>query len=162
MTFSQTRQPQHDPPARLNCKTARRPSSRRSATKGLRQNKKYNEEEIDFIVYSKVDRKIKWEEIVELFHNEFASRAEVERKDQGLQAVFYRANKELPVLADDGLCVYEKKDGLWVQQIRDLPVRKQDGTKFGLMKRYPERAMQYSWVHEDDKRKYSDLGESTT
>ncbi|PHH69801.1 hypothetical protein CDD82_7506 [Ophiocordyceps australis] len=121
-------------------------------------NQKYTTEQGDFIIYAWHDKNLKWANIREEFANRFGT--EPERTIQGLQAWYYRMNSRIPVWDEDGWLVFENEDDLEPKSIsikcRDRDSQDKPLSPLGLAQRYPERAMNYSWVDPELKRKARD------
>ncbi|KPM43525.1 hypothetical protein AK830_g3034 [Neonectria ditissima] len=119
-------------------------------------NQKYTTEEGDFIIYAWHDKKMKWQRIKQEFAARFGRTPE--RTVQGLQAWYYRMNQRIPIWDQDGWLIFDNEDELEPQHVgikcreRDT----QDVEPLGLAQRYPERAINYSWVDPELKRKAHD------
>ena len=125
-------------------------------------NQKYTTEEGDFIIYAWHDQKLKWQRIKEDFAAMFGRTPE--RTVQGLQAWYYRMNQRIPLWDKDGWLIFENEDDLEPKSV-SIKCRERDSQDkpmepLGLAQRYPERAMHYSWVGPELKRKSQDWGES--
>ncbi|KAH7329171.1 hypothetical protein B0I35DRAFT_404421 [Stachybotrys elegans] len=121
-------------------------------------NQKYTTEEGDFIIYAWHDRKLKWQRIKQDFAAMFGRTPE--RTVQGLQAWYYRMNQRIPLWDEDGWLCFENEDDLEPKHI-SIKCRDRDGQgkpsePLGLAQRYPERAIRYSWVDPELKRKAQD------
>jgi hypothetical protein len=77
---------------------------------GRHINQKYTTEQGDYIIYAWHDKKLKWAAIKEEFASMFGRTPE--RTVQGLQAWYYRMNKEIPVWDDDGWLIFEHEDAV--------------------------------------------------
>ena len=77
---------------------------------GRHINQKYTTEQGDYIIYAWHDKKLKWAAIKEEFATMFGKTPE--RTVQGLQAWYYRMNKEIPVWDDDGWLIFEHDDAI--------------------------------------------------
>lgn len=77
---------------------------------GRHINQKYTTEQGDYIIYAWHDKKLKWAAIKEEFASMFGKTPE--RTVQGLQAWYYRMNKEIPVWDDDGWLIFEHEDAV--------------------------------------------------
>jgi hypothetical protein len=87
-----------------------------------------------------------------------------ERTVQGLQAWYYRMNQRIPVWDQEGWLIFDNEDDLEPRQV-SIKCRDKDGQDkpmepLGLGQRYPERAIRYSWVDPELKRKSQDWGKS--
>lgn len=69
-----------------------------------RNNKKYSTEQNFFVCYHHCDLNLEWKVTEQLFAERYPE--EPNRTDQGLQSIFYRLNKECPVITDDKLLVF--------------------------------------------------------
>lgn len=124
-------------------------------------NQKYTTEEGDFIIYAWHDKKLKWQRIKQDFAAMFGRTPE--RTVQGLQAWYYRMNQRIPLWDQDGWLIFDNEDDLEPKHI-SIKCRERDSQDkpmepLGLAQRYPERAIHYSWVEPDLKRKSQDWGE---
>jgi hypothetical protein len=79
-------------------------------SEGRHINQKYTTEQGDYIIYAWHDKKLKWAAIKEEFASMFGRTPE--RTVQGLQAWYYRMNKEIPVWDDDGWLIFEHEDAV--------------------------------------------------
>ncbi len=123
-------------------------------------NQKYTTEEGDFIIYAWHDKKLKWQRIKQDFASMFGRTPE--RTVQGLQAWYYRMNQRIPLWDKDGWLIFESDEDLDPKHI-SIKCRERDSQDkpmepLGLAQRYPERAIHYSWVDHDVKRKSRDWG----
>ncbi|KAJ4158258.1 uncharacterized protein LMH87_008791 [Akanthomyces muscarius] len=121
-------------------------------------NQKYTTEEGDFIIYAWHDKKLKWQRIKQDFAAMFGRTPE--RTVQGLQAWYYRMNQRIPLWDKDGWLIFENDEDLEPKHI-GIKCRERDSQDrpmepLGLAQRYPERAINYSWVDPDVKRKSRD------
>ncbi|KND95199.1 hypothetical protein TOPH_00509 [Tolypocladium ophioglossoides CBS 100239] len=121
-------------------------------------NQKYTTEEGDFIIYAWHDKKLKWQRIKQDFAAMFGRTPE--RTVQGLQAWYYRMNQRIPLWDQDGWLIFDNEDDLEPKHI-SIKCRERDSQDkpmepLGLAQRYPERAIHYSWVEPDLKRKSQD------
>ncbi|EQL00941.1 hypothetical protein OCS_03345 [Ophiocordyceps sinensis CO18] len=124
-------------------------------------NQKYTTEEGDFIIYAWHDKKLKWQRIKQDFAAMFGRVPE--RTVQGLQAWYYRMNQRIPLWDQDGWLLFDNEDDLEPRYI-SIKCRERDSQDkpmepLGLAQRYPERAIHYSWVDPELKRKSQDWGE---
>lgn len=112
-----------------------------------RTNRKYTQEQIDFVLYLRVDRKMNWTEVIPAYMRQFPS--EVGRTTPGLQGSFYRENLAIPVTDPNGDLMFDENGEQIVQvsKVRDQP------KKIGLLDRYPDRALDYTWVEFKDKQR---------
>ncbi|KAG6062298.1 hypothetical protein E4U32_002541 [Claviceps aff. humidiphila group G2b] len=133
-----------------------------------RNNKKYTIEEVDFIVYAREDLRLSWHQVTRAFANLFHE-GRYERERPGIEGVYYRDNKEVPLLKSDGSLVFEwnDKEDKKKYEPRTKPVfcrdkenGEEDGTRtgLGLGHRHPERGMDYEWVQPDHRRQFQDWG----
>ncbi|PFH58980.1 hypothetical protein XA68_12956 [Ophiocordyceps unilateralis] len=121
-------------------------------------NQKYTTEEGDFIIYAWHDKKFKWQRIKQDFAAMFGRTPE--RTVQGLQAWYYRMNQRIPLWDQDGWLIFDNEDELEPKYI-SIKCRERDSQDkpmepLGLAQRYPERAIHYSWVDHELKRKAQD------
>lgn len=126
-------------------------------------NQKYTTEEGDFIIYAWHDKKLKWQRIKQDFATMFGRTPE--RTVQGLQAWYYRMNQRIPMWDKDGWLLFDNDDDLEPKHI-SIKCRERDSQDrpmepLGLAQRYPERAIHYSWVDPELKRKSRDWGKFT-
>ena len=129
------------------------PQTVRKVRKSPRKDKphyniKYTKEQHDFIVYAFVDLNKTWKVVEDMYAEQFPS-SELVRGPQGLQAMFYRLNKAIPMADRDGLLLF-KPD--FTVATMEVPVRHQRDNKIGLLDRAPERARNYGWVSDEHKR----------
>ncbi|KAG9250690.1 uncharacterized protein F5Z01DRAFT_356772 [Emericellopsis atlantica] len=115
--------------------------------------KKYTDEEGDFIIYMWTDKGLRWEEVGEAFRRRFGGPL---RSVQGLQGWYYRANRRIPVWDEDGWLVFENEDDPDPQTHR-IKRREREALP-GLCDRYPERAVGYVWVDRADAAQAGDWG----
>lgn len=125
-------------------------------------NQKYTTEEGDFIIYAWHDKKLKWQRIKQDFAAMFGRTPE--RTVQGLQAWYYRMNQRIPLWEEDGWLIFDNEDDLEPKHI-SIKCRERDSQDkpmepLGIAQRYPERAIHYSWVDPETKRKSRDWGMS--
>lgn len=123
-------------------------------------NQKYTTEEGDFIIYAWHDKKLKWQRIKQDFASMFGRTPE--RTVQGLQAWYYRMNQRIPLWDQDGWLLFDNEDDLEPKHV-SIKCRERDSQDkpmepLGIAQRYPERAIQYSWVDPELKRKAQDWG----
>ncbi|CAM1505540.1 Fc.00g111770.m01.CDS01 [Cosmosporella sp. VM-42] len=121
-------------------------------------NQKYTTEQGDFIIYAWHDRKMKWQRIKQEFANMFGR--EPVRTVQGLQAWYYRMNQKIPIWDKDGWLCFDNEEDLEPKQI-SIKCRERDShdkpmEPLGLAQRYPERAINYTWVDPELKHKARD------
>ncbi|GAB0136689.1 hypothetical protein EsDP_00004982 [Epichloe bromicola] len=121
-------------------------------------NQKYTTEEGDFIIYAWHDKKLKWQRIKQDFASMFGRTPE--RTVQGLQAWYYRMNQRIPLWDQDGWLIFENEEDMEPKHI-SIKCRERDSQDkpmepLGLAQRYPERAIHYSWVDPELKRKSQD------
>jgi hypothetical protein len=127
-------------------------STRHMSKKTPHCNLKYRNEQLDFILYWNGDKLLAWKDVVAKFRETFP--AEQIRGIQGLQGVFYRQNKGIPMTDENGELVFDDNDNVRTVEVK---VREQNH-KIGLLDRYPERAIMYRWVEEEDKRRVWTVG----
>ena len=118
-------------------------------------NQKYTTEQGDYIIYAWHDKKLKWQRIKHDFAIMFGTKPK--RTVQGLQAWYYRMNQRIPCWDKDGWLIFDNDEELEPKQI-SIKCR-ESNEPLGLAERYPERAMHYSWVDPELKRKARDWGE---
>lgn len=122
---------------------------------------RYTTEEGDFIIYFWHDMELNWQEIETRFAKEFGPSRR--RTVQSLQSQYYRMNDRIPLWDDDGRLIFEKEDDVqpMYTSIKCRERERQCRTleSLGLGQRYPERAIGYSWVDDESKRKWRDWGE---
>ncbi|KAL7912965.1 hypothetical protein GGI35DRAFT_268341 [Trichoderma velutinum] len=127
-------------------------------SEGRHINQKYTTEEGDFIIYAWHDRKLKWQRIKQDFASMFGRTPE--RTVQGLQAWYYRMNQRIPLWDDDGWLIFDNDDDMEPKHIsikcRERDTQDRPMEPLGLAQRYPERAIHYSWVDAETKRKCRD------
>ncbi|KAH6998532.1 hypothetical protein BKA56DRAFT_29055 [Ilyonectria sp. MPI-CAGE-AT-0026] len=121
-------------------------------------NQKYTTEEGDFIIYAWHDKKMKWQRIKQEFAVRFGCTPE--RTVQGLQAWYYRMNQRIPIWDQEGWLCFDNEDELEPQHV-SIKCRERDSQDkpmepLGLAQRYPERAVNYSWVDPELKHKARD------
>ncbi|KAI1854567.1 hypothetical protein JX265_007562 [Neoarthrinium moseri] len=112
-------------------------------------NKRYTREQMDFIRYLKVDVILTWNEIAHQVQQYFPD-SEFERGTQGVQGVYYRQNKNLPVVDLETNALKYLPNGhidRWEKKCRDQPDKK----VYGLINIWPEVALTYPWVKEEHK-----------
>jgi hypothetical protein len=118
------------------------------ADPNYRFNQKYTIEQGDFIIYARHDKKLSWSGVVREFANQFGNTPR--RTIQGLQAWHYRINNQIPVWDEDGWLCFDHEDDDKPRQIsikaRERHMYLHPGESLGIASRYPERAVNYSWV----------------
>jgi hypothetical protein len=121
-----------------------------------RTNRKYTQEQIDFVLYLRVDRKMTWHDVTPAYIRQFPQ--EAGRTTPGLQGSFYRENLAIPVIDVNGDLVFDENGEQVVQvsKVREQP------KKIGLLDRYPERAIDYPWVDYKDKSRVWNRGKLAT
>ncbi|KAK1598516.1 uncharacterized protein LY79DRAFT_665712 [Colletotrichum navitas] len=139
------------------CSPSRRP--RRSPT-GSRCNVKYTIQQVDFIDYFRVDHHLSWKEVEAKYAAVFPEDAAKghKRGPQGLQGVYYRKNKQIPVTDPNNLLVFDEDDNPKTFQCDVREQGKKMNNSIGLLGMHPERAITYPWVSEEHKRQYEKLG----
>ncbi|KAH7132810.1 hypothetical protein EDB81DRAFT_904895 [Dactylonectria macrodidyma] len=121
-------------------------------------NQKYTTEEGDFIICAWHDKKMKWQRIKQEFATRFGRTPE--RTVQGLQAWYYRMNQRIPIWDQEGWLCFDNEDELEPRHV-GIKCRERDGLDkpmepLSLAQRYPERAVNYSWVDPELKHKARD------
>lgn len=148
--------PRLHPPRDAGSRIQKRPRRPASYPAGhTRNNRKYTAEQVDFICYFHVDQKLNWNDVTQRYKAQF--RSEESRTPSGLQGSYYRGNLQLPVTDNNNDLMFHEDGSL---QVKTVKVRDQAGNKIGLLDRYPNRAIEYPWVYEEDKRRIWHLGES--
>ncbi|KAH7162599.1 hypothetical protein B0J13DRAFT_14572 [Dactylonectria estremocensis] len=121
-------------------------------------NQKYTTEEGDFIIYAWHDKKMKWQRIKQEFAARFGRTPE--RTVQGLQAWYYRMNQRIPIWDQEGWLCFDNEDELEPRHVgikcRERDSQDKPTEPLGLAQRYPERAVNYSWVDAELKHKARD------
>ncbi|KAF5988520.1 hypothetical protein FCOIX_410 [Fusarium coicis] len=122
-------------------------------------NQKYTTEEGDYIIYASQDKKMKWHRIKEEFAKLFGNSPE--RSVSGLQAWYYRMGQRIPMCDQEGWLCFSNEDDLQPRYINLKICDRGHLVKcigpVGIAQRYPERAVQYSWVDAKTKAKARDL-----
>ncbi|SCV61363.1 uncharacterized protein FFFS_15932 [Fusarium fujikuroi] len=122
-------------------------------------NQKYTTEEGDYIIYASQDKKMKWHRIKEEFAKLFGNIPE--RSVSGLQAWYYRMGQRVPMCDKEGWLCFNNEDDLQPRYINlkicDRGYLVKCIGPLGIAQRYPERAVQYSWVDAETKAKARDL-----
>ncbi|PHH50149.1 hypothetical protein CFIMG_006121RA [Ceratocystis fimbriata CBS 114723] len=118
-----------------------------------RYNKEYTPEQIHFCLYTFIDKKLSWNETLDRYNKLFPS--DQNRGTAGLQGVMYRENKVFPCTDKDGNLIYNPTTERF--ETSSFPIRSQ-GDKIGLLDRYPDAAIGYSWVDDADKERIWDIG----
>ncbi|KAG5792364.1 hypothetical protein H9Q69_008605 [Fusarium xylarioides] len=125
-----------------------------------RMNQKYTIEQGDFIIYARYDRKLSCSSVVREFASQFGNTPQ--RTVQGLQAWHYRINNQIPVWDEDGWLCFDHDDDEKPRQIsikaRERHMYLYPGESLGIASRYPERAVNYSWVDATTKQVAKDWG----
>ncbi|KZL80045.1 hypothetical protein CI238_12773 [Colletotrichum incanum] len=121
--------------------------------------KHYDDEEVDFIRYFRVDCSLNWKEVLEEYNDGFCKDAKNGHKRNlvGLQSVYYRNNKEIPLIDPNGLLMFDEDHK---PRTISWEVRKQRNasTVVGLLTIHPERAITYPWVSKEHKKQCEELG----
>ncbi|KAF4452178.1 hypothetical protein F53441_4917 [Fusarium austroafricanum] len=111
-------------------------------------NQQYTTEEGDFIIYARHDKKLKWSRVEQEFAAQFGHSPK--RTVQGLQAWHYRMNNHIPVWDEHGWLCFDSEDGDKPRETsiksRHLNSHGQPLESLGIAQRYPERAVNYTWV----------------
>lgn len=145
-------------PVGSEARIPRRPRRQPTYAEGhTRNNRKYTREQVDFICYHHVDKKKPWDEVRDAYTSHFT--AEANRTMSGLQGSFYRQNLVIPVTDHNDDLIFDEDGTL---QVKTFKVRDQSGCRIGLLNRYPDRAIEYDWVDEQDKRRIWHIGECFT
>jgi len=120
-------------------------------------NVKYADEQLDYILYWGVDKKVQWKELERMYAIHFRNDKDrgIKRTVQGLQGAYYRSNGWIPKSDEHGNLVFDENDEVVTCGV--LKVRDQS-CKIGLLGRYPERAIEYDWVEPEDKKKVWTIG----
>jgi hypothetical protein len=133
-------------------------------------NQRYAQEEKHFIRYLKIDCGRPWEDIEYTFQHVFPADDMKRRRTQGVQGIYYRENKGLPKLDPRTNSIVYMPNGH--MEIKELKCREQKAEEtlfmesagalkaFGLLNLFPEAALTYGWVREEDKRRIAGLGKS--
>ncbi|KAJ4112126.1 hypothetical protein NW768_011705 [Fusarium equiseti] len=121
-------------------------------------NQQYSTEEGDFIIWARHDKKFKWARVEQEFANQFGEHPK--RTAQGLQAWHYRMNNHIPVWDEDGWLCFDNDDSDKPRQTsiksRRLNSHGQSLEPLGIAQRYPERAVNYTWVDSETKNQAKD------
>ncbi|KAI0603055.1 hypothetical protein F4775DRAFT_10444 [Biscogniauxia sp. FL1348] len=121
-------------------------------------NIKYSQEEKDFLRYCNKELKYSWKEITQIFGAKFPMAEEFRRrKVQGVQGVNYRDNKHIPDIVPRRNQLVFLPNGHVAATSKKVGQQGNDKRKFGLVYLYPERAMKYPWVREEDRRLAEEL-----
>lgn len=130
-------------------------------------NQRYAQEEKHFIRYLKIDCGRPWEDIEYTFQHVFPADDMKRRRTQGVQGIYYRENKGLPKLDPRTNSIVYMPNGH--MEIKELKCREQKAEEtlfmesagalkaFGLLNLFPEAALTYGWVREEDKRRIAGL-----
>lgn len=131
-------------------------------------NTRYTQEEMDFIRYHKVDLAKPWGEVELVFGHAFPVDASKQRHQQGVQGVFYREHKTMPMLdPTTNSFVYLPNGHVKAIQMKCREQKAAEamfremtetGKIFGLLNLFPEAALTYSWVRDEDKLRIASLG----
>lgn len=127
---------------------------RKSPVRGTRCNVKYTIEQKDFVDYWRIDRhgrETPWDDVVREYNIQFKG---PQRGSGGLQSAWYRENKKIPILDDDGMLKFDENDELCTTEVpvRAAKGRLQSIKAIGLLSTHPERAIEYEWVTREHKR----------
>ncbi|KAG7137114.1 hypothetical protein HYQ45_005489 [Verticillium longisporum] len=131
---------------------------RNPPARGTRCNVKYTIEQKDFIDYWRIDRhdrETPWDDVNREYNAQFKGPL---RRNGGLQSAYYRENKKIPVTDAQGLLVFDEFGEV---KTIELPVRDAKARlikSIGLLSTHPERAIHYSWVSKEHKRKVWRIG----
>ncbi|KAF4947648.1 hypothetical protein FSARC_13920, partial [Fusarium sarcochroum] len=133
-------------------------------SKAQHSTQKYTVEEGDYIIYARHDKGMKWSDIGQEFAFYFGRIPE--RTVQGLQAWHYRINKYIPVWDQDGWLCFDSEDSL-EPRVTSIKCRARDDrlkpmAVSGIAERYPERAVNYTWVDPETKLKSRDWAAKRT
>ncbi|KAI4601877.1 hypothetical protein KJ359_010743 [Pestalotiopsis sp. 9143b] len=131
-------------------------------------NTRYTQEEMDFIRYHKVDLAKPWAEVELVFGHAFPVDESKQRHQQGVQGVFYREHKTMPMLDPmTNSFVYLPNGHVKAVEIKCREQKSAEtmfldmtdtGKAFGLLNLFPEAALTYSWVRDEDKIRIASLG----
>lgn len=116
-------------------------------------NKAYTAEQLDFIRYHRDDLGLEWEPLFIHFKKVFPGRSC--ETYQGLSAKYYRANKF--VQYNENSTVMRDKEGKILYLSAKVRERKEEGLPYGLVQRYPQRGLKYTWVREEHKEEMRQL-----
>ncbi|KAM0273175.1 hypothetical protein ACHAQH_008445 [Verticillium albo-atrum] len=115
--------------------------------------KPYTPEQKDFVSYLRNDQDIEktpWKEVAKRFREQFR----INRGDNALQALFHRETKMIPDTDGQGRLQFDDND-----EVRMIATSETTEWKaLGLLSTYPDRAIGYSWVTVEDKRKVMEIG----
>ncbi|KAI1634112.1 hypothetical protein F4809DRAFT_541783 [Biscogniauxia mediterranea] len=115
-------------------------------------NIKYSQEERDFLRYYNKDLKYSWKEITHFFGARFPMAEEFRRRRvQGVQGVSYRDNQHIPDIVPRRNQLVFLPNGHVATTSKKVRKQGNDRRRFGLVYLYPERAMKYDWVREEDR-----------
>ncbi|KAI1360427.1 hypothetical protein F5Y08DRAFT_47307 [Xylaria arbuscula] len=127
--------------------------------KGGHCNIKYTTEELDYIRYHRVDLGESWKQIEEHFTRMFPmDKFPDGRVTGGLQGVYYRQHKVLPVIINGQLQFMENGHVLcdWKKMRQREP---HDKHLYSLLHLYPDRAMKYPWIPRDYRQRALELNQ---
>ncbi len=104
---------------------------------------------------------MQWKELENMYARQFAvdTGRGIRRTVQGLQGAYYRSNGCIPKSDEHGNIIFDNNDEVVTLGPPSRCVT--SPTRLALLGRYPERAIEYSWVLPEDKGKVWDLGTST-
>ncbi|KAI1426236.1 hypothetical protein F5Y12DRAFT_301564 [Xylaria sp. FL1777] len=124
--------------------------------RGSHCNIKYLVEELDYIRYHRVDLARAWKPIASDFQAMFPMSI-FPRGEGGLQGVYYRQHKMLPLISDGQLVFMENGhvEPVWVKTKKQT----EKNQLYGLIYLFPERAMNYSWVSLLDRQRAYELNQ---
>ncbi|KAI5926589.1 hypothetical protein F4810DRAFT_707676 [Camillea tinctor] len=124
----------------------------RAKSKDPHCNIKYSQEEKDFLRYYNKELKFSWREITQFFAAKFPMTSKFTREVQGVQGVHYRDNQHIPDIVPRRNQLVFLPNGHVAATVKKVRQQGNDRRKFGLVYLYPERALKYDWVREEDKR----------
>ncbi|SPJ80248.1 uncharacterized protein FTOL_08640 [Fusarium torulosum] len=125
------------------------PTPLSQGNKKRRKNPDYTKEEGDFIIYTWYDRGIRdWIAIHDAFARQFDEAPE--RSQGALISLYYRLEKRIPVWDEEGKLCFDNEDDIEPRFVEKAGCEAgnecQHMKSIGLAQRYPERAINYSWV----------------
>lgn len=143
-------------PTMYPCRSTGRASKRRSSTpdenRDPHNNRKYEQANKDWIYYHRMNLDVQWKALTEKYNKEaelllqyaeLNRTPEIERRESGLQAVYYRARLELPKRDAHGDLVIE--DGKVVMVEIKVREEEDNNRKLNLITMFPERVAYYNY-----------------
>lgn len=123
-------------------------------------NKRYTVEQMDYIRYLKHDIGIDWK-AVEIKFGEAFPWEEKARPTQGVQGVYYRQNDFVPALdlATNAIIYLPNGHMKGIKKKVREQTKEADKTIYGLVNLWPEVALTYEWVRDEDRKKAAKMGE---